>query len=328
MAITSMTVKNVLGFHGEGFQLEFSDGINVMIGQNGTGKTSLLKMIYAATQWSNLQTQPEKTSRLGEFFSYQISNEKSLQSAGTQPDFSSFEVSAENERFTLDISHGGFEDTNWVKLNLQSVFIPTTEMLSHSKGFLALNQKFKLPFDGTQIDIIVNASLPETREVPVALNSILEKISTAIDGIVVQEDDTFYVIKHDGRKIEFSLEAEGLRKLGLIWKLLRNGLLEPGSILLWDEPEANLNPELFPLVTEILLELQKNDVQIFVATHSYNFAKYLEIRRIDQAQVQFHNLYRNDEGIICSDSAFRMEDLKPNHIMIADNALLNEIYDM
>ena len=175
--------------------MEFSDGINVMIGQNGTGKTSLLKMIYAATQWSNMQTQPEKTSRLGEFFSYQINRIQELQTAGTQPDFSNFEVSAENERFTLDISHDGFEYTNWVKLNLQSVFIPTTEMLSHSKGFLALNQKFKLPFDGTQIDIIVNASLPETREVPAALNSILEKISTAIDGIVVQEDDTFYVIK-------------------------------------------------------------------------------------------------------------------------------------
>lgn len=275
-----------------------------------------------------VKTQPEKASRFGEFFSYQISNEKNLQSAGTQPDFSYFKVSGEKENFTLDISHGGFEYTNWVKLNLQSVFIPTTEMLSHSKGFLALNQKFKLPFDGTQIDIIVNASLPETREVPAALNSILEKISTAIDGIVVQEDDTFYVIKHDGRKIEFALEAEGMRKLGLIWKLMQNGLLEPGSILLWDEPEANLNPELFPLVAEILLELQKNDVQIFVATHSYNFAKYLEIRRTNQTQVQFHNLYRNDEGIICSDSAFRMEDLKPNHIMIADNALLNEIYDM
>ena len=39
--------------------------------------------------------------------------------------------------------------------------------------------------------------------------------------------------------MDFSLEAEGLRKLGLIWKLIRNGLLEKGTVLLWDEPEAN-----------------------------------------------------------------------------------------
>lgn len=48
----------------------------------------------------------------------------------------------------------------------------------------------------------------------------------------------------DGQKIDFSLEAEGLRKLALLWKLIRNGLLEKDSILLWDEPESNLNPEL------------------------------------------------------------------------------------
>ena len=92
--------------------------------------------------------------------------------------------------------------------------------------------------------------------------------------------DLIFIQKKDGRKTEFSLEAEGLRKLGLLWKLIRNGLLEKDSILLWDEPEANLNPELYPLVAEILLGLQKNGVQIFLATHSYNFAKYLENKSV------------------------------------------------
>ena len=141
------------------------------------------------------------------------------------------------------------------------------------------------------------------------------------------------------------MEAEGLRKLGLLWKLIRNGLLENGTILLWDEPEANLNPELFPLVVEILLELQRNGVQIFLATHSYNFAKYLEIRRSEKEQVQFHNLYRgtselpqelreifhsamDQNNVIYSDSAYSMEELHPNHIMMADNKLLDEIYDL
>lgn len=188
----------------------------------------------------------------------------------------------------------------------------------------------------------MNASLPEIKDMPKALNGILKKISDTIDGEVVMEDDTFYIVKKDGRKVDFSLEAEGLRKLGLLWKLIRNGLLEEGSILLWDEPEANLNPELFPLVAEILLELQKNGVQIFVATHSYNFAKYLEIKREDDSQVYFHNLYRVESNFseilkkeidmerkdILSSSAYHMDDLKSNHIILADNKLLDEIYDM
>ena len=106
------------------------------------------------------------------------------------------------------------------------------------------------------------------------------------------------------------------------------GLLESGSVLLWDEPEANLNPELYSMVAEILLGLQENGVQIFVATHSYNFAKYLEIRRKESEQVTFHNLYKNEGGGIDSASAYRMEELTWNHIMMADNRLLDEVYSL
>lgn len=122
-------------------------------------------------------------------------------------------------------------------------------------------------------------------------------------------------------------------------------MLENGTILLWDEPEANLNPELYPLVVEILLELQKNGVQIFVATHSYNFAKYLEIRCTSKEQVMFHNLYKGNSGLpdelqgtfpnrnersdeVYSKSAYRMEDLGANHIMLADSKLLDEVYNL
>ena len=209
---------------------------------------------------------------------------------------------------------------------------------------MALYEKYNMPFDGTQVDIIVNASLPETREIPESMKGVLKKISNAIDGDVILENDSFYIVKQDGRKVEFSLEAEGLRKLGLIWKLIRNGLLEKDTVLLWDEPEANLNPELYPLVVDILLELQKNGVQMFLATHSYNFAKYLEIKREKKEDVLFHNLYkassempeelnelfqdethRSDE--IYSQSAYTMEELNPNFILSADSKLLDAAYE-
>ena len=93
---------------------------------------------------------------------------------------------------------------------------------------------------------------------------------------------------------------------------------------------------------QLLLALQKNGMQIFIATHIYNFAKYIEIRRTDKEQVMFHNLYKKyeDENMsssldysgqddaIYSQSAYRMEEIEKNHIMIADNRLLDEVYDM
>jgi len=299
MAIKSVQLKDFLIFKDE-FLIDFEDGINVIIGENGVGKTTILKVIYSAfyRYFSGIVNDSEKEC----FIPYD--DEKQISSY---------------RNATTEISVIGNTQ------NTEAVFIPTTEMLSHSKGLLALNQKYKLPFDDTQIDIIVNASLPETREIPSNLEGILEKISKAIDGTVVMEDDTFYVVKSDGKKIEFSLEAEGLRKLGLIWKLIRNGLLEEGSVLLWDEPEANLNPELYPLVADILIELQKNGVQIFVATHSYNFAKYLEIRN-ESNKVYIYNIYKDENGKVCSKRSSRMDDLRDSKIMKADMELLDEIY--
>ena len=338
MSIKTIEVRNVLVFQRgwrvsdkqervkDNFSLQFGDGINVLLGQNGTGKTTLLKMIYAATQWSNEQVDENKSKNLLQFFSNNLKDLDELKSASHEEELSYYKVTDGTHAFEESISHHDLLDyEGWRHRNIPSVFIPATEMLSHAKGFLALNQKFKMPFDATQIDIIVNASLPEAREEPAALHSVLEKISEAIGGTVIMEDDAFYVLKKEGYKVDFSLEAEGLRKLGLLWKLIRNRLLEPGSVLLWDEPEANLNPELYPLVANILLELQKNGVQIFVATHSYNFAKYLEIRRSEKEQVRFHNLYKNENQVVVPSSADRMDDLEQNHIMMADNALLDEV---
>lgn len=357
MAIKTIDIKNVMvfqhcvnqeedhTFHNE-FTLEFCDGINVLIGENGVGKTTILKMIYAAAQWSIEQNNPKKALRFLQLFSASLRDDEALKSTDRKNEECYYRVSDSTHSFQDSLScHERSDIEDWMGLNIQSVFIPTTEMLSHAKGFLALNQKYNMPFDGTQVDIIVNASLPETREIPEAMYGILEKISAVIDGTVIFEEDSFYVRKKDGKTIDFSLEAEGLRKLGLLWKLIRNGLLEKGTILLWDEPEANLNPELYALVAEILLELQKYGVQIFVATHSYNFSKYLELRRTNEEQVMFHNLYREyteisddlqddliqtDENhcFIRSQSAYKMDEIQQNHIMLADNRLLDEIYDL
>ena len=48
----------------DGFKIEFCDGINVLIGENGVGKTTILKMIYAATQWSRILLMANGISRV------------------------------------------------------------------------------------------------------------------------------------------------------------------------------------------------------------------------------------------------------------------------
>ena len=93
------------------------------------------------------------------------------------------------------------------------------------------------------------------------------------NGKVTVENEKFYLKPSNQARIEFQLVAEGMRKIALLWQLIKNGTLEQGSILFWDEPEANINPVHFAIIVDMLLELQKNGVQIFISTHHYIFAK-------------------------------------------------------
>lgn len=70
---------------------------------------------------------------------------------------------------------------------------------------------------------------------------------------------------------------------------MKNGTLVEGSVLFWDEPEANINPEHLPLIVDMLLELQQNGVQIFISTHDYILAKYFDVKAKDNQPIMFYS---------------------------------------
>ena len=95
------------------------------------------------------------------------------------------------------------------------------------------------------------------------------------------------------------MTAEGYRKIGVLHRLLCNGSINPGTtgVLLWDEPEANLNPKLMKKLVQVLLELSRNGQQIVLATHDYVLLKWLDLL-IDNGKedhVRFHALYRDSD---------------------------------
>lgn len=323
MNIKKIFIKNITVF--EDFELNFDKGVNVIIGENGTGKTHLLKFIYALTQFIDKEGDT-KIEIAKEFFNTEPSNlvknnkeDAELGIIYNEDQKLTYRLNKDTESKKYKESIIFSEDTN-----SKALFIPAKDMISHSKGFLALNNKFNLPFDKTYIDIITNAELPEAKQISKIHQNILDKLSKAIGGTVVYENDTFYIIKSDNKKIEFSLEAEGFRKLGLLYKLIRNGLIEKDTILLWDEPESNINPELIPLLVDILLDLQKEGIQIFIATHSYNLAKYFEVKKNDN--VIFHNLYKTENGVKAQSDKY-FGELENNAIVEADSRLLDDVIE-
>ena len=149
---------------------------------------------------------------------------------------------------------------------------------------------------------------------------MIETLQKAIDGKVRVKNEEIFLRNKQGN-LEFTLLAEGMRKLGLLWLLIQNGTLRGGSVMFWDEPETNLNPKLFGTVVETLLELQRTGAQIFFATHDYVILKELDLRKKTGDQVAFHSLHRSAKGEIECDTVSSYLDIHPNAIAEAFDSL-------
>ena len=89
----------------------------------------------------------------------------------------------------------------------------------------------------------------------------------------VEVDETGYfflniVQERTKGRMEAPLVAEGLQKFMMLARLVSTGVLLEHGYLFWDEPETNLNPKLIKVLAKVLVSLAKQDIQIFIATHS------------------------------------------------------------
>lgn len=305
MAINRLEIKNFTVF--DDIEMDFSSGVNIFIGENGTGKTHLLKCIYA-------EAYQEKSGQVS-----LMSGFDSLEDVAPifGVDRQTMYMLAKDASIQLKQSY-----------NSQNiVFIPAKDMLTHSKGLIEMAKKYSkaMPFDKTLLDIIEKSKQWKLDEIPNIAKNIIPRLENIIGGKVLVENDTFYVQKENEEKIEFSVEAEGIKKIGLLWQLLMNESITKNTVLLWDEPESNINPKIIPDIVEILLELSRQGVQVFIATHDYVLAKYFEVKS-NGTDIIFHSLYKTDNGIKCESSA-EFRNLKNNAILKAFDVLMDEVID-
>ena len=328
--LTRIVLERFTAF--EQLDLKLGPGINVFIGANGTGKTHLLKVAYAACEFKTTNIDyvmgPE-----GPFYHKLVRvflpSRNSIQRLVRHPSEGRqavVEVWRGDRRLRFPVSDeagriGSFAKLDWPDDVVKSVFIPAKEMLSHAPGFRSLYEQREIHFEEIHSDVIDHAYLPPLRRQKNAVVRDIEKrLEDAIGGRVAVEGEEFFIENGNG-KVEFTLLAEGLRKLGLLWLLVRNGSLPNGSVLFWDEPEANLNPGLLTVVVDVLLQLQRSGVQILIATHDYAVLKELELLIEEGDEVRFHALYRDSAGEVSCESASRPFELLHSPIAEAFTSL-------
>lgn len=347
--IEKLSLKNFTVFGA--LKIDFSPKVNVIIGENGTGKTHLLKAAYALCQGSRVfkgksevdkeEIEKELTLKLVRLFMPlddklgKIHHYGATENAQIEAQFAldkKVAVSFHNNSQSVVIQ----DNVNYDQYRYEPVFIPTKEVLSFMKGFNSLYEKYKLSFDQTYQDVCLLLDLPEIRPETLQKKAkwAMSEIETICGGRFIFYGGGNVTFKTTAtskiKSVEYSANvmAEGFRKAGMLSRLLETGAIQPGvsGPLFWDEPEANMNPKLMQLLVQILLELSRNGQQIILATHDYVLLKWFDLL-MDKGkadQVRFHTLYRDPAtGEIRIESADAYQQLTTNAIA----STFSDLYD-
>ncbi len=321
MPITKIELDNFTVF--KKISIPFQKGINVLVGENGFGKTHIMKILYAACQATKHDVSfPQKTvlvfrpdqSMIGRLVNRKKSENNTAKiSVISDSARIGMQFSTKTKKWEAEVT----SEQNWEKQmsDLTSVFIPAKEILSNAWNLESAVKMGNVEFDDTYLDLIAAAKVDISRGVDSAeRKKYLDILRGMSAGKVAVLEERFYLKPGNQAKLEFNLVAEGLRKIALLWQLIKNGTLENGSVLFWDEPEANINPKHIPVIADLLVMLEQEGVQIFVSTHDYFLARYLEVKRKESTAVQYCSLYREEDSIMCEVSE-KFELLEHNAIM-------------
>lgn len=301
-----MRVENFTVFPAATF--EFAPGLTVIAGENGAGKTHILKLAYAAIA---------SLAGLGSGTKQQLQAALGSKIQGVfKPDALGRLVQRRQGRLKCRVECRFGPPThslsysfsrlakNEVKIDKSSfpngpvprpAYLPTRELLTIYPGFVSLYETSHLPFEETWRDTCLLLGAPLARGPrEVTVRRLLEPVERAMGGkIVLDPSGRFYLVSPRGR-MEMHLVAEGLRKLATIARLIATGALLETGYLFWDEPEANLNPKLIKTAALMIVELVKSGIQVFVATHSLFLMREIEIL---SNLPEFANLSRHCIGL-------------------------------
>lgn len=326
MKIKKIYAENFTVF--DNIDIDFVSGINIFMGKNGTGKTQLLKAIYGMCEVA-------KYNNIDEFSKcFKIDLERGLNRDNTKKmilklyDNKESSLKEFSNNYLTTATQKNIYTLYCPNEKVNATYIPAKDMLTHSKGLIPMSTKYsEFPFEKTNLDIITRAMQWSLKNKPLYAEKILGDLERKIDGQVIVENDEFFILKNDGRKISFFYEAEGMKKMGLFWRLLMNENITPNSILIWDEPEANINPEHIIDLVKHIIELSRVGVQVFVSTHNYMLAKCFSVYSNSDDCIMFHSLYNDKEtDIVKINSDNNFESIQPNSILSAMDRLVEDVY--
>lgn len=270
---------------------DFSD-INLIIGENATGKTFLLKALYSAVRSMEDYKRGDDVRTMNDILSeklrwtFQVDKLGDLvsRSAG---DPLRFKIETVHKEINLEYQFSQSANTkvsNVITPEAQkegnSVFIPAKEVLSlFSVIFKSREVDKSFGFDDTYYDLVKALRIAPSKGKNYSVFAKARKeLRAVINGKVDYEENSgkWYYKNEVGQKFSIGATAEGVKKISIMDRLLANGYINKESVLFIDELESALHPNAICDFLDMISYIsQEMGIQVFISTHSYFVIKKL-----------------------------------------------------
>lgn len=305
-------------------------GINLVIAENSKGKTYLLKMLYAIIRSYEESHKGKQIATYSEllrnklfniFQSDKIGDIVTKGEGSLEVQFYFDEGSGTDNQISFSF---GSETAKQIKVKIakeearqaNSIFLPPKEVLSLMDIIYQSSRDGLFGFDETYVDLI-NALKEPTKKGNNyrAFAKSRKGLEEMFAGKVTYNQKSKEWQYRKGNSIfSINLTSEGIKKVAMLDTLLGNRYLSDKSIIFIDEVESNLHPKAITQFLDILYQLSKSGVQIFIASHSYFVIKKLALIA-QKENISIPVLIGQADG------QWRQEDLKDG---MPDNEIINE----
>ena len=263
--------------------------INLIIGPNQSGKTFLLKALYAALktveQYKRGRENRTDKEILSDklYWTFQTESLGSIVKKGESSlSFTMQSYNSESFGFSFGpstIKKVNIENNTFAPTNSNVVFIPAKEVISIRDIIIDLRERSWFGFEEPYSDLAKSLKKTYKGRNYKAFSDARQQIINMIGGrLEYDETKNTWLFRDSNRRIyDVSSTSEGVKKISILDVLLGNHYLDNHSILLIDEIEANLHPAMITRFLQTIKLLADAGLQFFISSHSYFVIKRLYI---------------------------------------------------
>lgn len=333
--IQSVQMKNygnLPEFYCNGFS-----NMNLVIGENATGKTFLLKSLYSAVRVMEDYKRGDDIRPMTDVLSdklrwtFQADRLGDLVTRSAEEGLS-FRMKSDQQEMALEYQ---FSQSAMTKVGSvaaptaqktgNSIFIPAKEVLSLFSIILKSREVDKsFGFDDTYYDLVKALQIAPSRGKNYTVFAEARKaLNLVVDGKVDYDEQVgrWYYRNSNGQKFSIGATAEGVKKISIMDRLLANGFLSKDSVIFIDELESALHPTAICDFLEMLAGVSNEmGIQVFISTHSYFVIKKMYLIALKHPDaVTCISLSHDQEPFICN-----LHDGMPNNSIIQTSVKLYE----